>query len=64
MLEEGEMDSNGKLFKEKLEEGNGGLGYRKIVIAERAGRSPRDEEARRGNILRINRESGGGVIGI
>ena len=32
MLEEGEMDSNGKLFKEKLEEGNGGLRYRKSSL--------------------------------
>ena len=46
MTEEGELDSNGKLFYEKLEEVNGGLGDRKIVIAERDGRSPRDEEAK------------------
>ena len=26
MLEEGELDPNGKLFYAKLEEGNGGLG--------------------------------------
>ena len=43
-------------FYEKLEEVNGGLGDRKIAIAERAGGSPRDKEARRGNILKINRE--------
>ena len=40
------MDSNGKLFYTKLEEENGGLGDRKIFIAERAGRIPRGEEAR------------------
>ena len=33
-------------FNEKPEEGNGGLGDRKTVITERAGRSPRDEESR------------------
>ena len=38
MLEEVGLDPNGKLFYAELEEGNGGLGYRKIVIAERAGR--------------------------
>ena len=42
MLEEGELDSNGKLLYEKLEEGNGGLGDREIVISERYGRSPID----------------------
>ena len=33
-------------FYAKLEEGNGVLGDRKIIVVERAGRSPRDEEAR------------------
>ena len=33
-------------FYTKPEEGNGGSGNRKIVIAERAGRSPKDGEAR------------------
>ena len=46
MLEEGEVDPNVKLFCAKLEQGNGGLGDIKIVIAERAGRSPRYEEER------------------
>ena len=46
MLEEGGLDPIGKLFYAKLEEGNGGLGYRKNLNAERASRSPRDEEAR------------------
>ena len=36
----------------------------KIVLAERAGILPRNEEARRGNILRINRRRGvGGYLG-
>ena len=39
------MDPNGKLFYAKLEEGYGGLGDRKINIAERAVISPRYEEA-------------------
>ena len=64
MLEEGELDPNGKLFYAKLEEGNGGLGDRKIVIAERAGRSPRGEEAREAGFL-LERERGkGGFMGI
>ena len=46
MIEEGELDPNGKFFNAKLEEGNRVLGDRKIVIVERSGRSPRDEEAR------------------
>ena len=46
----------------KLEEENGGLGDRRIFITKRADRSPRDEEARRGNDLIRNRE--GGVIGV
>ena len=46
MLEEGGVDPNGKLFNAKLEEGNGVLGYRKIFITERDGRSPIDAEAR------------------
>ena len=37
-------------------EGNGDLGDRKNAIAERAGGSPRDEEARCGDILRKNKE--------
>ena len=45
-----------------MEEGNGGLGYLKTFISERDGRSPRDEEARRGNILKIKRDSVGGLI--
>ena len=36
--------------------GNGNLGDSKFVVAEKAGRLPRDEEARRGDILRIERE--------
>ena len=35
MIEEGEMDPNGKLFDAKQEEVNGGLGDRKCFIAER-----------------------------
>ena len=46
MLEEGQLDPKGKLFYAKLEEGYEGLGDRKIVITERAGRLPIDEEAR------------------
>ena len=38
MLEKGDIDPNGKFFLSKSEEGNGGLGDRKIVIVERAGR--------------------------
>ena len=44
------MNPNGQLVYAKLEEENGGLGYRIIVIVKRAAGSPRDEEARRGNI--------------
>ena len=40
MLEEGELDPNGKLFYANLEEVKVGLGDRKTVITERAGRSP------------------------
>ena len=54
MIEEVDLDPNGKLFESKLEEGNGGLGNRKIIMVERAGRSPRDEETKRGEVLRIN----------
>ena len=43
MLEEGDMDPNGKLFDEKLEWGNGCLGERKFVIVKRYGMSYRDE---------------------
>ena len=39
------MYPNGKLFHVKLEEGYGGLGDRRTVIVERAGRSPIYEEA-------------------
>ena len=39
MLEEGELDPNGKLFYTKWEERSGVLGDRKNVIAERDGRS-------------------------
>ena len=46
MLEEGDLVPNGKLFNAKLEEGYGGLGGRKITIAESSGRSTRGEEAR------------------
>ena len=46
----------------KLEEENGTLGD-KNTIEKRAGRFPRDEDAWRGEILRINIE-GGGVMGI
>ena len=35
---------------------NGNLGDSKFVVAEKAGELPRDEEARRGDILRIERE--------
>ena len=45
MLGEGELDPNGKLFYEKLEQGHGGLGDIKFVIAERAGMSAIYEEA-------------------
>ena len=40
------MDPNGKLFKTKLEEPNRFLGDRKIIIAERAGKLPRYDDAR------------------
>ena len=52
------MEPNGKLFDEKLEEGNGGLGYRKTVM-KREDRSQRDKEASRGDILRRKRGGGG-----
>ena len=35
--------------------GNGNLGDIKFVVAKKAGELPRDEEARRGEILRIER---------
>ena len=44
------MDPNGKLVYDKLEEENGGLGDKRIVISKRSDRLPRDEEARRSNI--------------
>ena len=64
MLEEGEVDPNGKFFYEELEEGNGGLWDRKIIIGERADMSPRYEEAREA-IFWGEREKGkGGLMGI
>ena len=61
------MNHNGKLVYAKLEEGNFGLGDRRIFIAKRADRSPRGEEKRRGNNLRrkIDKEwgRGGGSLG-
>ena len=44
IIEEGGLDYNGKLFDEKLEEGNGVLVYRNIIIMERYKRLPRDEK--------------------
>ena len=41
LLEEVDLDPNGDLFYAKLEEGNEGLGDRKTVIVENAGRSTR-----------------------
>ena len=38
--------------------GNGHLGDSKFVVAEKAVKLPRDEETRRGDILRIERERG------
>ena len=52
------MNPSGKLVYAKLKEENGGLGYRIIFIAKRANMLPIDEEARRGNILRIMLERG------
>ena len=49
MLEEGELDLNGKLLYAKLEERNGVLW--EIGIMKTAGRSPRDEEARKAIFL-------------
>ena len=46
MLEEGELDPNGKLFDSKVQDRYVGLGDRKTIIAERAGRSPIYEDAR------------------
>ena len=46
------------------QDGGGDLGNRTSMIEERVNRLPIDEEARRDNILRENRESGGWVIGI
>ena len=43
MLKEGLLDPKGNLFYEKLGEGNGDLGDRKIVISERSRMSPIDE---------------------
>ena len=43
ILEGGDLDPNGNLFYEKLGEGNGDLGDRKIVISERSRMSPIDE---------------------
>ena len=54
------MNHNGKFVYAKLEEGNFGLGDRRIFIAKRADRSPRGEEKRRGNTFRRKREKGGG----
>ena len=42
MIEEGELDRYGKLFWKQIEEENGGLGDRKIVIAKRYVKFPRD----------------------
>ena len=35
MIEEGDLEPNVKLIQAKVEEGNWGLGYRKIVIEEK-----------------------------
>ena len=51
MLEEGELDQNGKFFNEKPGEGNGVLGDKNFAISERAGSSPRYEETREVRLL-------------
>ena len=56
MLKEGDMYPNGNLFGTKLEGVNRSVGDRKIFIIERSGRSPRDEEERRSEMLRRNRD--------
>ena len=43
MLEESDMDPNGKLFYGKVEEGNGGIGYIRFLIVERS----RNQQMRR-----------------
>ena len=53
------MNPIGKLFYEKIEEENDGLGDRIIFIAKRADRSSRNEEERKGNILIRKRDRGG-----
>ena len=57
MLEEGELDPNGELFKSKPEERNWGLGCIKSAIAESYGRSPIYDNVWIGNILRRKRET-------
>ena len=58
MLEEGELDPNGKLFKSKPEEINWGLGCIKSAIAKSYSRLPRYKDVWRGNILSRKREMG------
>ena len=48
-------------FKQNWKRGMGVYDTKKI-ISESYGRLPRDEEARRGNILKIKRDSVGGLI--
>ena len=64
MLKEGLLDPKGNLFYEKLEEVNGVSGDRNIIIAEGAGRSPSNEEAREARFLLEIERWKGGLMGI